>query len=340
MPSPQTVLITGASGFVGAHLVRVFLEAGYKVRATIRSASSASSITAAQGSLSSELEFAIVPDLQAPGAFDEALKGVSGVIHCASPFVLEPKDNEEDILRPAINMTINVLAAATSHPSVKRVIVTSSFAAMLDLAFGYRPGYIYSEADWNPVSYEEAAASSNGSFAYCASKKLAEKAAWDFMAEKRPSFSLSTICPPWIFGPSLTSINLSNLNESTEAIYKLITSSSSAAMFPTDFGGFADVRDVAAAHLAAYEKEQAAGKRFLVGQHFEYQSAADAIRNDFSELKSRVPQGTFGAGKTAELYVLDGSEAEKVLGIKYTPLEISMRDTVQALLDAENKVVA
>lgn len=340
MPSPseQTILVTGASGFVASHIIHEFLSAGYNVRGTLRSSSALSKLTAAQGPLSSRLSFAIVPDMSAPGALDAALKGVSGVIHTASPFILAPKSNEEDLLKPAISMTVNVLAAAAAHPEVKRVVITSSFASILDLLAGLRPGYSYSEKDWNPVTYQEAADATSGAFAYCASKKLAEEAAWKWVEEHKPAFSLSTICPPWIFGPSINPItSLDHLNESTETIWKLINGSAKAVP-EIDFAGFADVRDVALAHLRAYENEAAAGQRFLVGGHFDYPSAVDTIRKQFPELQERVPEGR--PGVLQEVYVPDGSKAAKELGVEYTPLEVTMRDTVQDLLNAEKRLGA
>jgi nucleoside-diphosphate-sugar epimerase len=343
-PSSQTILITGASGFVASHLIHAFLEAGYNVRGTIRSPSSIEKIKAAQGPLSSRLSFSIVPDLSSPpSAYEDAVKGVSGIVHSASPFVMTPKDVKSELLEPAINGTKNVLEAAAQYggPELKRVIITSSFASILDLSKGYRPGYVYTEKDWNPATYDEAANSDNGGFAYCASKGLAEHAAWDWLsAHPEVTFSLTTICPPWIFGPSLNTItNLDHLNESTEAIWKLINGSTKSIP-AIDFGGFADVRTIGQAHLKAFEIEEAGGERFLVGLHFDYQSAADAIREAIPELKDRVPEGTPGSGLNFQetLYTPDGSKAEKVLGIKYIDLKTSMVDTATGLVAAEKRL--
>lgn len=335
-PSEQTILVTGASGFVASHVIHALLAAGYNVRGTLRSKAAIPSLTAAQGSLASRLSFTIVPNASALGALDEALEGVSGVIHTASPFILSPKNNEEDVVKPAISMTTNVLAAAAAHPQVKRVVVTSSFAAILDLGAGFRPGYIYTEHDWNPVTYQEAVDTTSGAIAYSGSKKLAEEAAWKWVEEHKPAFSLATISPPWIFGPSIYPItDLDHLSESLDVIWKLVNGSTKSVPGP-DFAGFADVRDVALAHLKAYEIEAAGGQRYLVGGHFDYQSAVDGIRKNFPELKDRVPAGTPGA--VPETYLPDGSKAIRELGLKYTPLEVTMKDMVQGLLDAEKRL--
>lgn len=337
-PSDKTVLVTGASGFVASYIIRALLEAGYNVRGSLRSNSAIPKIRAAQGDLASRLSFAIVPDMSAPHAFDEAVKGVSGIIHTASPFILTPRDVEADLLKPAIRGTESILeSAATAGPQLSRVVITASFASIFDMSLGYRPGYVYTEKEWNPATYSEAAGSSDGGFSYCASKALAEKAGWDWVAEHKPSYAVTTICPPWIFGPALSTItNLDHLNESTETIWNLINGSKSEVP-PVDFAGFANVTDVASAHLLAFESEAAAGERFLVGSHFDYQTAVDIIRDEFPSLKDRVPAGKPGSANLADWYTPDGSKAEKILGLKYTSLRDTLIDTVKDLLEAEKR---
>ena len=329
--SGKKVVVTGASGYVAAHIIRNFLSAGYEVVGTVRSNSSAESVKKANAEYANKLSFALVPDMTVEGAFDEASKGAAGIIHTASPFVLAPEDNERDLLQPAIQGTVRVLEAAQAN-GIKRVVITSSFAAILDLSQGYRVGHTYTEADWNPVTYDEAAKNDNGPFVYCASKKLAEKAAWDWVAEHKPNFDLATVNPPWVFGPGINKLPLSKLNESTEAIYKLVNGSYSEVP-PVDFGGFVDVRDISLAHLRAFEVPEAGGHRFLVGNHFDYQSAVDALRPEFPQLKDKIPEGT--PGVLADVYQVNGSKAEKILGIKYTPLAQTMKDTVAQLLEWE-----
>jgi nucleoside-diphosphate-sugar epimerase len=192
----ETILVTGASGFLASHIIRLFLEAGYNVRGTVRSASTGDRVRARYPQFSDQLSFTIVPDTAVPGAFTEAVKGVSGVIHTASPFALEVADNEKDLLQPAIQGTLNIVEAVAEHGlGVRRVIVTASFASMLDLDQAFRPGYRYTEADWNPCSYETARTTSSATMAYCASKALAEKALWEWLSWRKASFGVTTICP-------------------------------------------------------------------------------------------------------------------------------------------------
>ena len=77
--SNQTILITGGSGFIGTHVVKTFLEAGYKVRAAVRSSTSAAAVREALAPYAEQLSFSIVPDIVRNGAYDEAVKGVDGV---------------------------------------------------------------------------------------------------------------------------------------------------------------------------------------------------------------------------------------------------------------------
>ncbi|EXJ56426.1 hypothetical protein A1O7_06769 [Cladophialophora yegresii CBS 114405] len=335
-PKSETILITGISGFVASWIAHSFLDAGYSVRGTVRSERSIDHVKKAHAKHVDQLSFVDVPDMAASDALNEAVKGVAGVIHTANPFILAPKDNEEELLKPSISGVLNVLkAAANEGPALRRVVLTASFACILDLNKGVRPGFTYDESNWNPATYEEAKASSNGGFTYCAAKALAEKAAWDWIETNKPSFSFTSINPPWIFGPTLGGVkSLEHLNESTEAIWKLVNGSAKEVP-PVDFAGFCDVRDVALAHLKAYELEEAGGQRFLTGSHFDYQIAVDSLRADFPQIRDRIPEGT--PGQSDPTYEINHSRAEKVLGIKFTPLNMTLKDTVEDLLAAEGK---
>ncbi|KAH8432891.1 SDR family oxidoreductase [Aspergillus melleus] len=327
---PETVLITGISGYVAAHITRVFLDAGYNVRGTLRSLSSAPAITARYPGHETNLTFVSVPDIAAPHAFDTAVHNVVGVIHTASPFTLDVSDNEKDLLQPAIRGTTNVLDAVAHHaPTVRRVVITSSFAAILDLEKGNRPGYKYTEEDWNPISYDAAKQTPSGSVAYCASKAFAERALWHWAGEHKPSFSVVSVNPPWVFGPGMD--GKQRLNESLEAIRRLVDGSAGGEVPGVDFAGFADVRDLAVAHLRAFEVEEAAGRRFLIANgKFDYQLAVDVIRREFPQLQG-VPLGT--PGVATETYTPDGSKAREVLGLEYRSLERTMVDTVRWLIE-------
>ena len=224
------ILLTGASGFVAAHILNSLLRNGYDVRGTVRSEATADKVRKTHGHLlegtQSRLTFAIVPDVASPGAFNDAVKDVDGVIHTASPFAVQVEDNERDLLQPAIKGTTEIIQAVQTYaPQVKRIVITSSFASILDTSLGDRPGYNYTEADWNPISYDEAK-TADGPTAYCASKNFAERAAWDFVKEKNPNFTLATICPPMVYGPLQDDASIAHLNTSSADIYRLMNGTS------------------------------------------------------------------------------------------------------------------
>ena len=138
------------------------------------------------------------------------------------------ENNERDLLNPAINGTTSVLTSIHQHaPNIKRVVITSSFASIVDMDKNPRPGYTYTEKDWNPVTYATAAdPSTDGAVTYLASKTLAEKAAWDFVEKNKPNFSVTSICPPMVYGPAYHTISdLDHFNTSSAEIYELMNGS-------------------------------------------------------------------------------------------------------------------
>lgn len=166
------------------------------------------------------------------------------MIHLASPFILDSKDFQKDLFEPAVNGTLSILKATKDHsPSVKRVVITSSFAAVLVYTTDLRPGHVYTEKDWNPMTADEAIKSGDGSAAYLVSKTLAEKAAYDFVKTEHPSFSITTLNPPMVYGPLLQPFeSMSKLNTSSADIYRLFNGSSKEIP-NTAFYACADVRD-------------------------------------------------------------------------------------------------
>lgn len=226
----ELVLVTGVTGFLAQHVLHALLAAPeqYRVRGTVRSLAAARERVYAalppssSADNSQRVELVEVADT-ASSDLAAALDGVAFVLHVASPYIINNvTDVEAQLLRPAQEGTLNLLRYAAKSPSVRRVVVTSSFAAVTDFTKGgpNRPGVTYTPHDWQPFGREEALAQ-GGAVAYSASKKLAEKAAWDFVAQEKPQFDLATINPPMIYGKSLPWATRQTLNTSSQAIYNV-----------------------------------------------------------------------------------------------------------------------
>jgi nucleoside-diphosphate-sugar epimerase len=170
------VLLTGANGFIGAHILEQLLAKGISVRAAVRSQEKANAVAEDHSSAGSLLDFAIVPDITTSGAFDNAFTSeqeFDTVIHTASPFLYRVIKDNSEFINPAVKGTTELLKAVKRFaPSVKRVVITSSFAAVSDFTTS---GKIWTGDDWSPITLEKAL-TGESSDGYRGSKKFAEKA--------------------------------------------------------------------------------------------------------------------------------------------------------------------
>ncbi|KAK5028697.1 Glycine-rich RNA-binding protein 2, mitochondrial [Exophiala sideris] len=328
------VLLTGGSGFIAAHCVDILLKHDHDVVFTVRSDEKGQKILKNHpGTPSSKLSYVIVKDIAQENAFDEAVKSdlpFEAVLHTASPFHFNVTDVKKDLLDPAIIGTTGILKAVKkSAPSVKRVVVTSSFASIINPA---KHPEKYSEEHWNPITQEEAV--QNPSNGYRASKTFAEKAAWDFVEKEKPNFQLSTINPPLVLGPVVHYLNsLDGINTSNERIANMIQGKcKEKGLPPTGTFLWVDVRDVALAHVKAAEVPDAAGKRFFVtAGYMSNGEIAQIIKKNFPDLVDKLPTN-LDSDRPKDLFGYDNSRSKEVLGIKYNNLEETIKDTVKSLL--------
>ncbi|KAI5923673.1 ketoreductase [Camillea tinctor] len=331
----QRILVTGGSGFIATHVIDVLVKGGYSVLTTVRSESKGQRLQAAYSA--DKLDFAIVPDISVVGAFDQVCKtgGFDAVLHVASPFHYNVRDPKKDLIDPAVVGTTGILRSIKDHcPNVKRVVVTSSFAAILDFAL-VQAGVVktWSEKDWNPMGIDDAQASPM--IAYAVSKVLAEKAAWDFVEKEKPGFTLTTITPPLVYGPATQGLSsLSSVNTSNQVMADLVSGKYKDGMPPTGIPLWVDVRDVALAHVRSLERPAAVGKRFFtVAGHHSHRDLLRIVRDNFPELREKLPESGGEPSKDLPSWGYDNSSASEVLGIKWTTFEKSTVDTVKSLLE-------
>ncbi|KAG9529139.1 NAD(P)-binding protein, partial [Aureobasidium melanogenum] len=245
------------SGFIAAHVLDILLEHGHSVVTTVRSQEKANKIKEAHPNVSEkQLSFAIVEDIAQEGAFDKAVVSdppFEAVIHTASPFHFNVTDVQKELLDPAVIGTTGILKSIKkSAPSVKRVVITSSFAAIVNPSKGNWPGHTYTEADFNPITHQEAL--ENPAAGYRASKTFAEKASWDFLEKEKPNFTISTMNPPLVLGPIVHYLNsLDSLNTSNQRIRDIYQGKAKEQIPETGTFLWVDVRDLALCHVKAIE---------------------------------------------------------------------------------------
>lgn len=330
--------VTGTTGYIAAHVTDQLLKKGYRVRGTARDPNSDKAVFLKEQFKSYGDKFEIVKagDLEEEGVFDEAVKGVDGIAHVASPFHFHVKDPYTDLINPALHGTKAILSSAHKYgKNVKHVVVTSSVAAV----YGpQKSGHVYTEADWNDDAVEQMEAmKKKGSFegfnvgtAYRASKNAAERASWAFVESEKPQFGLSTVNPSFVFGPVIHKIkDVDSINTSVSMLFKYFNDPSEiAAPGPTQ--AYVDVRDVAAVHVAALETPEAVGERFLaVSTPFTWQQVVDILSAQYPDRKQA--KGGEGAGEYKTEYSSDSSKSQKMLGIKYISLKDSVIDSVESL---------
>ena len=280
----ETVLVTGATGFIAMHTIIKLLAAGFKVRGTIRSKEKAPALL--DTLLSQPETLQTDPDqislheaeLGSDAGWNELARGCDYILHLASPVPAVPPKDEEEVIRPAREGTLRVLQAAVAA-GVKRVVMTSSIAAVL---YGHKRDGARAddESDWTRLEKGKVGA-------YEKSKTLAEKAAWDFIDKLGPerAIELVTINPGLVLGPILGS----DYSTSGELIRKLMKREVPGC---ANLGwATVDVRDVAEAHINAMQNPEAAGQRFILAlPHAGMQEVAKILLENFGKRGYKPPQ--------------------------------------------------
>ena len=252
------VTITGISGFIGAQVCLDFLKCGdYHVRGTVRDSKNEAKIAPlrkAFGEYFNQLELANA-DLLDAESITNAIAGSTYVVHTASPFYFP--ENDEDVIRPAVDGTMAVMHACTASGGVKRCVITSSVAAVIYVAAADKPDVetgFYTEAHWSNCDRPE------GISGYAKSKTLAEQAAWDYQKSlpEDQRFEITTVNPCFVMGPTLIPGGFT----SADMIISYFNGSMTE-LSPTYAFGYVDVRDVSKLHLETLRRPEAANQRFI-----------------------------------------------------------------------------
>lgn len=338
-PLKKLVVVTGASGYLGGNVVLAALKAGYRVRGTVRNTQNGEFLKQLDyaGKADGDVEL-VSADILEPKGWDKVMEGATWVLHTASPFPLKEPDNENELIKPAVEGTLNVLKAAHEAKTIKRVVLTSSTSSVMS---GHELGkdgksVSFSEKDWSNTEKPIGA--------YNRSKTLAERAAWKF-AEEHKGFELAVINPCLILGPPLsargggTSCNIvKDLLEGKNPGLALL------------WMGICDVRDVAQAHINALTAEGAQGQRHIIcSKHFFYSDMARILSDRYNpqgwEVPTTVmpyalvylysfinPGAAIAVNTWGQKYAYETTRAKDVLGVDYTSHTDTLIDMAEAMI--------
>ncbi|KAM7497150.1 hypothetical protein LguiA_021564 [Lonicera macranthoides] len=311
----KVVCVTGASGYIASWLVKLLLQRGYSVRASVRDLSDPKKtehLLALDGA--KERLHLFKANLLEEGSFDSGVAGCECVFHTASPFYNEVNDPQAELIDPALKGTLNVLGSCAKVPTLKRVVLTSSVAAVAYNGRPLTPDVVVDET-WfsNPEICKEM------KLWYTVSKILAEDAAWKFAKEK--GLDMVTINPAMVIGPLLQP----TLNTSSATILNIING---AQTYPNATFGWVNVKDVANAHIQAFEIPSASGRYCTVERVAHCSDIVEILRKLYPSFK--LPDKCADDKPFVPKYQYSKEKA-KSLGIDFIPIEESIKETVESL---------
>tara|TARA_R110002072_G_scaffold63882_16_gene158595 strand:+ start:878 stop:1927 length:1050 start_codon:yes stop_codon:yes gene_type:complete len=340
----KPVMVTGATGYVAGWLIKQLLEDGIQVHAAVRNPENKKKIQHLEDMAeanSGSLKF-FKSDLLVDGSYEEAMQGCELVFHTASPFILNVKDKQKDLIEPALKGTQNVLNSVNKTKSVKRVVLTSSCAAIYGDAIDLKdtPNGEFSEEIWNNSSDENHQA-------YSYSKLLAEKEAWK-MQKAQNRWDLICVNPSLIIGPGT---NPKATSASFDIIKQMGTGTMKFGAPEMNIGGV-DVRDVANAHFQAAYTPSANGRYICSNESIQFLDLADMLRDNYGDNyplpKKNLPKwflwiiGPAAGMSRKEVsrnigypWKANNSKGKRELGLTYRPLKLAVNEMFQQLIDSK-----
>ncbi|ESK96317.1 d-lactaldehyde dehydrogenase [Moniliophthora roreri MCA 2997] len=345
-PSNYTVLVTGANGYIAAWIVAILLERGYTVHATVRSESRGEKLLETHKASvdSGKLKLVIVKDMQADGAWDEAVKGVDAILHTAAQTThVYAVEDPREVIDIAVEGVTSLMTSALKHGStVQRIVFTSSTASVIQ---GSPTSVVsVSESDWNEESVKNIdALGKNADFMtkYAASKTLAEKAIWEWHQQHKAevAWDIAVINPVWVFGPVAHAVKtpddiVGSQHVWCNAIVRGEFMGGSSLTYPSS--GWVDVRDVAEAHALALEVSQAGGERIITcaGSPFVWQDFVDVANSLNPPPLPGIAKGM--TGDALRNLTFKTSKAQDILGVKYRTMEELTKDSLEQCAQIKN----
>lgn len=331
----EKVLVTGGTGYVGGWAIVALLERGYDVRTTVRSSSKESQVRAAVASetdLTDRLSFAHA-DLLHDHGWDAAMDGIDYVLHIASPLGDESSRDADALIVPARDGALRVLRAA-SRAGVRRVVMTS--AANAASPTSYTAEGVTDETLWTVDDPSLPA--------YRRSKTIAEKAAWNYMAEHPGATELTTVLPGAVLGPVLAADNIGTASIVQQMLRGSIPGTPRIGL------EVVDVRDLVDLHIRAMTAPEAAGQRFLgTGPFIWMGDIAKVLKDQLGDAATKVSTRTLPNFVVRIASIIDPSlraitislgrrnrhsteKAERLLGWTPRPAETTVVDCAASLI--------
>jgi nucleoside-diphosphate-sugar epimerase len=315
------------------------LEAGYKVRAAVRSEEKAAAIKSAP-SLSQyidHIEFVIVPDILEDAAYDRAVEGVSYILHSASPISFPTDNPERDLIEPAVRGTTGILKSAAKYSTIKRIVITSSEVAIIPWA-----DFIMNESDtiWKDTNQipEPHGPYSNHFEAYAASKVKALHASEAFIASEKPSFDIINIMPSFIIGKNELVTDLKDITKGTNGPALRVLLGEKAAFANPSTTVY--LNDVAEIEVRALNPRIAGGQNFLVSsggiKGTTWNDVVEITKRNFPEAVRKNIFPLDGSQPTKSTKV-DSSRTEETFGIKLADYETQVKSVVEHYLELYEK---
>jgi dihydroflavonol-4-reductase len=331
------ILVTGASGFVGKWCVVKLLEKGYRVRGTVRSDAKAKQVRETVSGIvgadaASRLELVRADILEDKG-WPEALAGVTAVMHVATVIRGDEPRDQSLVIRPAMEGTVRILKA-THAAGIKRLILTSSIATV-----GYGHGQTSGTRTYDETYFTNLEAM-RWTWAYCIGKTRAERFAWAFAKEH--GLELTTVHPGAIIGPALDE----DASISVGMVGGLLDNSVPA--LPSNGFSIVDVRDVADMHVAALERPESIGQRYLAtAEYMPFPQVAKVVQELYPDRKIvqraapdwaiRLVAMLGGPARQiindiGNVKIFDGRKGEALMGHPYIGARQSIKDTAEAFI--------